>query len=151
MFEKTYVTVGENAGGFWAPEKLIPIPGTITAIPRPLIAEELEAKERLENVMNYYKLGESTRYRLLKGMVENIERKRKDEQEISLLPYRVERIEEDMKEIYLWYLAAVDGVIWVLNSIARRPALWVCGSAAVLLAAYLIYKVGFADGMVSRL
>lgn len=57
----------------------------------------------------------------------------------------------DMKEIYLWYLTAVDGVIWVLNSIARRPALWVCGSVAVLLAAYLIYKVGFADGMVSGL
>lgn len=57
----------------------------------------------------------------------------------------------DMNEIYLWYLAAVDGICWVLNSIARRPALWGCGSAAVLLAAYLIYKVGFADGMVSRL
>lgn len=56
-----------------------------------------------------------------------------------------------MNEIYLWYLAAVDGICWVLNSIARRPALWVCGSAAVLLAAYLIYKVGFSDGMVSRL
>ena len=47
--------------------------------------------------MNYYKLGESTRYRLLKGMVENIERKRKDEQEISLLPYRVKRIEDDIR------------------------------------------------------
>ena len=56
-----------------------------------------------------------------------------------------------MNEIYLWYLAAVDGVIWVLNSIARRPALWVCGSAAVLLAAYLIYKVGFSEGLVCRL
>lgn len=90
MLEKTYVIGGENAGGFWAPEKLIPIP-------RPLIAEELEAKERLENVMNYYKLDENIRYRLLKGMIENIERKRKDEQEMKLLPYRVERIEEDEK------------------------------------------------------
>lgn len=133
MFEKTYVTVGENAGGFWAPEKLIPIPGTITAIPRPLIAEELEAKERLENVMNYYKLGESTRYRLLKGMVENIERKRKDEQEISLLPYRVERIEEDMRSQLREYksrLVAVEITLAVTATLLMVKAIhwWITGA-----------------------
>lgn len=133
MFEKTHVTVGENAGGFWAPEKLIPIQGTITAIPRPLIAEELEAKERLENVMNYYKLGESTRYRLLKGMVENIERKRKDEQEISLLPYRVERIEEDMRSQLREYksrLVAVEITLTVTAALLMLKAIhwWVTGA-----------------------
>lgn len=53
-----------------------------------------------------------------------------------------------MKE---YYLLAVDGIVWVLNSIARRPVLWVCGSAALLLIVCLIYKIGFADGVVSRL
>ena len=25
-----------------------------------------------------------------------------------------------------YYLLAVDGIIWLLNSIARHPALWIC-------------------------
>lgn len=126
MLEKTYVIGGENAGGFWAPEKLIPIP-------RPLTAKELEAKERLENVMNYYKLGESTRYRLLKGMVENIERKRKDEQEISLLPYRVERIEENMRSQLREYksrLVAVEITLAVTATLLMVKAIhwWITGA-----------------------
>ena len=64
MFEKTYVVAGENAEINWLQREYIPRPST---------AKALEVKERLENVMNYYKLGESTRYRLLLGMVEAIE------------------------------------------------------------------------------
>lgn len=97
------------------------------------MAEELEAKERLENVMNYYKLGESTRYRLLKEMVENIERKRKDEQEISLLPYRVERIEEDMRSQLREYksrLVAVEITLTVTAALLMLKAIhwWVTGA-----------------------
>ena len=126
MLEKTYVIGGENAGVFWAPEKLIPIP-------RPLIAEELEVKERLENVMNYYKLGESTRYRLLLGMVEAIEQKRKDEQEMNLLPYRVERIEEDMRSQLREYksrLVAVEITLTVTAALLMLKAIhwWVTGA-----------------------
>lgn len=126
MLEKTYVIGGENAGGFWTPEKLIPIP-------RPLIAEELEAKERLENVMNYYKLDENIRYRLLKGMIENIERKRKDEREMNLLPYRVERIEEDMRSQLREYksrLVAVEITLTVTAALLMLKAIhwWVTGA-----------------------
>lgn len=126
MFEKTYVVAGENTGGFWAPEKLIPIP-------RPLIAEELEAKERLENVMNYYKLDENIRYRLLKGMIENIERKRKDEQEMKLLPYRVERIEEDMRSQLREYksrLVAVEITLTVTAALLMLKAIHWCVTGA---------------------
>ena len=38
-----------------------------------------------------------------------------------------------------YYLLAVDGIIWLLNSIARHPALWICSAAALLL-------IGVADG-----
>lgn len=49
-----------------------------------------------------------------------------------------------------YYLLAVDGIIWLLNSIARHPALWICSAAALLLIVHLIYKIGVADGMVKQ-
>lgn len=124
MFEKTHVTVGENAEINWLQREYITKPSTTKA---------LEAKERLENVMNYYKLGESTRYRLLKGMVENIERKRKDEQEMNLLPYRVERIEEDMRSQLREYksrLVAVEITLTVTAALLMLKAIhwWVTGA-----------------------
>lgn len=45
-----------------------------------------------------------------------------------------------------YYLLAVDGIIWLLNSIARHPALWICSAADLLLIVHLIYKIGVADG-----
>lgn len=124
MFEKTYVVAGENAEINWLQREYISRPST---------AKALEVKERLENVMNYYKLGESTRYRLLKGMVENIERKRKDEQEISLLPYRVERIEEDMRSQLREYksrLVAVEITLAVTAALLMVKAIhwWITGA-----------------------
>lgn len=124
MFEKTHVVAGENAEINWLQREYIPRPST---------AKALEVKERLENVMNYYKLGESTRYRLLKGMVENIERKRKDEQEISLLPYRVERIEEDMRSQLREYksrLVAVEITLAVTATLLMVKAIhwWITGA-----------------------
>lgn len=124
MFEKTHVTVGENAEINWLQREYITKPSTTKA---------LEAKERLENVMNYYKLGESTRYRLLKGMVENIERKRKDEQEMNLLPYRVERIEEDMRSQLREYksrLVAVEITLTVTAALLMLKAIhwWLTGA-----------------------
>lgn len=83
--------------------------------------------------MNYYKLGESTRYRLLKGMVENIERKRKDEQEISLLPYRVKRIEDDIRSQLREYksrLVAVEITLAVTATLLMVKAIhwWITGA-----------------------
>jgi hypothetical protein len=124
MFEKTYVVAGENTEINWLQREYIPRPST---------AKALEAKERLENVMNYYKLGESTRYRLLKGMVENIERKRKDEQEISLLPYRVKRIEDDIRSQLREYksrLVAVEITLAVTATLLMVKAIhwWITGA-----------------------
>lgn len=124
MFEKTYVVAGENAEINWLQREYIPRPST---------AKALEVKERLENVMNYYKLGESTRYRLLLGMVEAIEQKRKDEQEMNLLPYRVERIEEDMRSQLREYksrLVAVEITLTVTAALLMLKAIhwWVTGA-----------------------
>lgn len=124
MFEKTYVVAGENTEINWLQREYIPRPST---------AKALEAKERLENVMNYYKLGESTRYRLVKGMVENIERKRKDEQEISLLPYRVKRIEDDIRSQLREYksrLVAVEITLAVTATLLMVKAIhwWITGA-----------------------
>ena len=124
MFEKTYVVAGENAEINWLQREYIPRPST---------AKALEVKERLENVMNYYKLGESTRYRLLKGMIENIERKRKDEREMNLLPYRVERIEEDMRSQLREFksrLVAVEITLTVTAALLMLKAIhwWVTGA-----------------------
>lgn len=124
MFKKTYVVAGENAEINWLQREYIPRPST---------AKALEAKERLENVMNYYKLDENIRYRLLMGMIENIERKRKDEQEMNLLPYRVERIEEDMRSQLREYksrLVAVEITLIVTAALLMLKAIhwWVTGA-----------------------
>lgn len=124
MFEKTYVVAGENAEINWLQREYIPRPST---------AKALEVKERLENVMNYYKLGESTRYRLLLWMVEAIEQKRKGEQEMNLLPYRVERIEEDMRSQLREYksrLVAVEITLTVTAALLMLKAIhwWVTGA-----------------------
>lgn len=124
MFKKTYVIAGENTEINWLQREYIPRPST---------AKALEAKERLENVMNYYKLGESNRYLLLKSMAGDIERKRKDEQEISLLPYRVERIEEDMRSQLREYksrLIAMQIVLTVTAGLLMVKAIhwWITGA-----------------------
>lgn len=124
MFKKTYVVAGENAEINWLQREYIPRPST---------AKALEVKERLENVMNYYKLGKSTRYRLLLEMVEAIEPKRKDEQEMNLLPYRVERIEEDMRSQLREYksrLVAVEITLIVTAALLMLKAIhwWVTGA-----------------------
>lgn len=56
-----------------------------------------------------------------------------------------------MKDIYLAYLAAVDLTGDLLDSIARYPAMWLLTVVATLVAARMIYNIGYAMGQVAGL
>lgn len=53
-----------------------------------------------------------------------------------------------MKNIYL---AAVDIIVGLLNSIARYPDMWLLTVVATLVAVRMIYNIGYAMGQVAGL
>lgn len=55
------------------------------------------------------------------------------------------------KDIHLAYLAAVDVIAGLLNSIARYPAMWLLTIVATLVAVRMIYNIGYAMGQVAGL
>lgn len=56
-----------------------------------------------------------------------------------------------MKDIYSTYLAAVDAITNLLDSIARYPAMWLMTLVATLVAVQMIYNIGYAMGRVAGL
>ena len=55
------------------------------------------------------------------------------------------------KDIHLAYLAAVDIITGLLNSIARYPMMWLLTVVATLVAVRMIYNIGYAMGQVAGL
>jgi hypothetical protein len=55
------------------------------------------------------------------------------------------------EDIYLAYLAAVNLTADLLDSIARYPAMWLLTVVATLVAARMIYNIGYAMGQVAGL
>ena len=56
-----------------------------------------------------------------------------------------------MKDIYKAYLAAVDIITGLLNSIARYPVMWLLTVVATLIEVRMIYNIGYAMGQVAGL
>lgn len=55
------------------------------------------------------------------------------------------------KDIHLVYLAAIDVITDLLDSVAMYPAMWLLTIVAAVVAGRMIYNIGYAMGQVAGL